>query len=59
MSSEYGFFNQQMVGKPVNQFFIAGGIYFLSSSDREITVTELAAMAKPASSGRKVIPKAG
>lgn len=34
----------------------AGGIYLLRSKESDITVTELAAMARPASSGRKVMP---
>ena len=37
----------------------AGGIYLLSSSDSETTVTELAAIAAAASSGENVIPKNG
>ena len=44
---------------PMLLFLVAGGIYFLSSSENEITVTELRAMARPASSGRKVMPKFG
>lgn len=44
---------------PMFLFCIAGGIYFLSRSEKEITVTELKAMARPASSGRKVMPNAG
>ena len=37
----------------------AGGIYFLSSSESETTVTELAAIAAAAISGENVIPKNG
>src|SRR5208337_881782 len=39
--------------------FFASGIYVLSRSERLTTVTELSAMARAASSGRKVIPKDG
>jgi len=37
----------------------AGGIYLLSNSESETTVTELAAIAAAASSGENVIPKNG
>ncbi len=39
--------------------FFASGIYFVSSSDRVTTVTELAAIARAASSGRNVMPNEG
>ena len=35
------------------------GASLRSSSDSDTTVTELSAIARPASSGRKVMPKAG
>jgi hypothetical protein len=36
-----------------------GGIYLFNSRERLTTVTELIAMANPASSGLKVIPQRG
>ena len=38
---------------------LAGGTYLLRRRDRVTTVTELNAIARPASSGLKVIPKKG
>jgi hypothetical protein len=39
--------------------FFASGIYFLSCRERLITVTELSAIARAASSGLNTIPKNG
>ena len=39
--------------------FFASGIYFVSIRDRVTTVTELAAIARAASSGRNVMPNEG
>ncbi len=38
---------------------LTGGVYFLNMRDNVITVTELIAMARPASSGLNMMPKAG
>ena len=40
-------------------FLFISGTYLLSINDREITVTELKAIARPAKAGSNVIPKVG